>query len=69
MEGKRKLSSVEEKHVHEQNEELIKKCEKIHSHLADKYGWERVKVQEKMEDTATLIWDIVKKSLVDVPKS
>ncbi|MFH1284135.1 MAG: hypothetical protein ABIH78_00910 [Candidatus Peregrinibacteria bacterium] len=68
MEGKRDVSAVEEKHVHEQNEELIKKCEQIHSHLADKYGWKRVKVREKIEDTAEDLWAAVKESLVDVPK-
>ncbi|MBD3360756.1 hypothetical protein GF366_03065 [Candidatus Peregrinibacteria bacterium] len=68
MEGKRQMDAVEEKHVHEQNKELIEKCEKIHSHLAEKYDWKRVKVQKKIEGTAENLWKIVKKSLVDVPK-
>jgi len=57
LEGKRDSSAQEKVHVHEQNEKLIKKCDKVHSKLADKYGWKRVMLQEKVEDTAQLIWE------------
>jgi dTMP kinase len=59
MEGVRDVRAREDVHVHEQNDDLIERCEGIHSHLADKYGWKRVELQEKIEDTAVLIWDIV----------
>ncbi len=56
MEGNRDISAQEEVHVHEQNDDLIEKCTKVHSDLADKYGWKRVVLQEKVEDTAELMW-------------
>lgn len=59
MEGTRDESAKEEVHVHEQNDELIRKCTAVHSDLADKYGWKRVMLQDKVEDTAKMIWDIV----------
>ncbi len=59
IEGQRDLAAKESKHVHEQNEELIKKCTEVHLKLADKYSWKRVKLQPTIEDTAKLIWDIV----------
>ncbi len=59
MEGKRDTSAKEDVHVHEQNDDLILKCTEVHSQLADKYGWKRVVLQDEIEDTAKLIWDIV----------
>lgn len=59
MEGTRNVTAKEDVHVHEQNDNLIRKCTEVHSRLADKYGWERVILQERVSDTAKLIWDIV----------
>ncbi|NIA02156.1 MAG: hypothetical protein GWP15_02125 [Nitrospirae bacterium] len=59
MEGTRDVTAKEDVHVHEQNDDLIRKCIQVHDELADKYGWKRVVLQEKVEDTAKLIWDIV----------
>ncbi|MFH1534044.1 MAG: hypothetical protein ABID64_03875 [Nitrospirota bacterium] len=59
MEGTRDVSAKEDVHVHEQNDDLIRKCTEVHSELANKYGWKRVQLQEKIEDTAKLIWDMV----------
>jgi dTMP kinase len=59
FEGERNVSAKESKHLHEQNDELSEKCRKIHSSLADKYGWERLPVQEKKDDTTELLWNIV----------
>jgi dTMP kinase len=59
MEGKRDESAKEAIHVHEQNDDLIQRCTKVHDELADKYGWKRVMLQDKIEDTADLIWDMV----------
>lgn len=65
IEGERSLISIEKQHVHEQNVQLTKKCIKIHSELADKFGWKRVKIQPKVEDTAEILWSVVEKTLVD----
>lgn len=58
MEGNRDVTAREKVHVHEQNEELMEKCEKIFSNLGDKYGWKRVEIQEKIKDTAEIVWNL-----------
>ena len=63
IEGNRDTRAKEKTHVHEQNEELIQKSMKTHSYLADKYGWKRVQLQDKIEDTAELVWEAVKENL------
>lgn len=59
MEGTRDTRAKEKHHVHEQNDELIKKCTNIFSHLADEKDWKRVKVQKKISDTADLLFEAV----------
>lgn len=59
FEGRRKLESIESGHKHEQNAELTEKCRLVHEQLAEKFGWRRMHVEEKIEDTASNLWDIV----------
>lgn len=59
MDGQRKLSSKEEKHIHESNDALVHKCQAVFRNLAKKYGWHTVKVAEDKEVTAELIWETV----------
>lgn len=59
MLGHRDLSAKEDVHVHEQDDKLIEKCIQTHVYLAEKYDWKRVVLQEKIPNTAKLIWDIV----------
>jgi len=59
--GNRQISAKEKNHLHESDDELMKKCQKKHLFLAKKYGWKKVILQEKVEDTAKLLWDTVKK--------
>ena len=59
MEGERTLSAKEKDHVHEQNDELVKKCDEVHDALANKYNWKRVQVQPKKADTAKRMWKVV----------
>lgn len=61
MEGRRSVQSREHSHIHESNDRLLKKTEKIFSTLATRYGWKRVKVQRKQSDTAAAIYSVVKK--------
>lgn len=63
FEGKRDISAMEEGHVHEENEKLIQKCIKTHSHLADKYGWKKLQIQPEQDDTAKLVWEMVEEFL------
>ncbi len=59
FEGQRDVTAKEEAHVHEQDDDLVEKCREIHSHLADKYGWKRLQVQEKWDDTTELLWKLI----------
>jgi dTMP kinase len=59
IEGNRDLRARETTHVHEQNDALAEKCKQIHSDLGEKYGWKKIPLQDKIEDTAGLIFGVV----------
>ncbi len=61
--GQRDLRAQEKRHIHEQNEPLVKKVAENLVNLAQKYGWKIIQIQPKMEDTSDLIWETVKKFL------
>lgn len=59
FEGKRNLIAREDNHVHEQNDLLIEKCTKVFLELADKYSWQKFQLQEKIEDSAKALLELV----------
>lgn len=59
MTGNRVKAATESGHVHEENDDLIEKCYERLQLLADKHGWKRLALQDKIEDTSDLIWDLV----------
>ncbi len=59
IEGERSLGSVEDGHVHENDDDLVARCYKNFQYLATKHGWERVHLQSEKSGTAKLIWQIV----------
>lgn len=59
IDGDRVAKSKEAVHVHEQNDELMRKSREVHVRLCEKYGWHKIPLQEKKEDTAKLIWNAV----------
>jgi dTMP kinase len=63
LDGTRELRAKEKRHVHEQNDDLSEKCGEVHHYLAKKYGWKRVKVQSKINDTAELVWEVTNEFL------
>ncbi len=63
IDGPRVLSAKEKTHIHEESDELIEKCRLVLQDLGEKYGWRNVMLQDKIEDTAALIWDIVESEL------
>ncbi|MBT4917792.1 hypothetical protein HN709_04800 [Candidatus Peregrinibacteria bacterium] len=65
IEGERFLKAVEDVHVHERNDELVEKSLKSHDHLATKYGWTRVPLQDGIEATSDLIFEKVENFLKD----
>lgn len=56
LEGRRKLQSREQVHVHEQNDQLIERCRKVFQKLGKKYAWRHIQVAEDKEVTAERIW-------------
>jgi thymidylate kinase len=54
--GRRNILARENSHIHETNDQLIAKVGKVLLDLAGKYNWRIVELQEKIEDTANLIW-------------
>lgn len=61
--GQRHVAAKEPSHIHEQNDALIEKCRLVHEDLAKRYGWRKVEVQEKVTDTADLLFDLVSRFL------
>ena len=57
--GNRHVSAKEPSHIHEQNDALIEKCRLVHEDLAKRYGWKKVEVQDKVTDTADMLWGVV----------
>lgn len=53
--GKRHEIAKERIHVHEQNDDLIKKSDKAHFYLADKYKWRKISVNGSVLGTSKLI--------------
>ncbi|MBI2634596.1 hypothetical protein HYW82_02940 [Candidatus Peregrinibacteria bacterium] len=63
LHGKRDTRAVEENHVHEQNPDLLKKSESVFRKLAEKYKWQKVKLADKIEDTAEKCWQAAIKTI------
>lgn len=60
LDGERTVQAVEKGHIHETNEQLMRRARQAHTDLSKKYAWYPIKLQEKKEDTAKLIWEAVK---------
>lgn len=55
LQGKRHEFAKEKIHVHEQNDELIKKSDKSHLYLASKYKWRKVNAAGSIFGTSKLV--------------
>ena len=53
------MRAKEHEHIHESNDELVEKVAEVLKNLADKYGWEKLNVQDKHGDTSDLIYKTV----------
>ncbi len=56
MTGRRDLRAKEQTHLHESDDALVEKVGEVLKSLAVKNDWHTVELQEKIEDTAALIW-------------
>jgi dTMP kinase len=60
IDGERTKQAIEKGHIHETNDNLMRKARQTHLEIAEKYAWYIIKLQEKKEDTAKLVWEGVK---------
>jgi len=57
--GTRDIRAIEKHHIHERNNRLVEIVAKTLSELGEKYGWKKVVLQDKIDDTAKLIREAV----------
>jgi len=63
LEGKRFASGVEKNHINETDVQLLEKVARVHSELADEFGWKRIKANQSIEIVEEDIFTEVKKIL------
>ena len=63
LEGERFTEAKEEIHIHEQNDELMKKNRQVHLDLAKKYHWQIVPANGPIEEISASIWQAVQNSI------
>jgi dTMP kinase len=63
MHGHRFNTAIEKDHRNEMETERIKICKNFHLLLADRYGWEMVNANQKMEKVAKDIIKIIEKKI------
>lgn len=63
MDGQRVLKVREKKHIHEQNDILAQKCQRIFQKLAKQYHWKTVQVDQDPDVTAARIWAFVSRRI------
>ncbi len=56
LDGERFKEAVEEGHVHETNDEFMKRSREVHLMLGEKYGWKKVQVTGGIEETAEKVY-------------
>lgn len=66
LDGERFIEAKEENHIHEQDDELMKKCRQIHLDLAKKYNWQIVNANQSIEEVTKDIWQIIE-PIIDKP--
>lgn len=60
IDGERSVHAIEDGHIHETNNNLMRRSREIHLELASKYAWYKIQLQPQKEDTAKLVWESVK---------
>ncbi len=61
LDGERFLDGREMNHIHESNDELMRKNRQVHLDLAKKFGWQIVDANQPVEKVHEEIWQIVSK--------
>lgn len=63
LDGERFGHAAEKDHIHESNEEFMKRSREVHAELGTKYGWKKVMVDGNAEQVGEKVWEVVKASL------
>ncbi len=63
LDGERFGHAAEKDHIHESNDEFMKRSREVHLDLGEKYGWKKVLVVGNAEQVGEKVWDTVKASL------
>lgn len=62
IDGKRILRAKERKHIHERDDKLVRKCQRVFRRLAKRYKWNVVQLADDRDITAARIWNSIKNS-------
>lgn len=63
LDGERFLDGKENSHLHEESDELMKKCRETHRMLAKEFGWHIIRANQAREKVQHDIWEIINKLL------
>jgi len=63
LEGRRHIEAKESSHIHESQDELVKKVDVVLHRLADKFGWKTVRTVEGIEESFYILWRVVEEFL------
>lgn len=60
LDGERFTHAQEADHLHEGNPEYMKRSRQVHLELGEKYGWTLVPVQGSADETASILWELIR---------
>ena len=69
LDGERFGHAAETGHIHESNDEFMKRSRQIHLELGEKYGWIKVPVEGNADQVEAAIWSVVAPMLKSNPLS
>lgn len=59
IDGERFKEAAEDGHLHESNDEFMKRSRQIHLELAERYDWTVVPLQNGIEKMNDILWDVI----------
>lgn len=59
LDGERTMQAIEKTHIHETNNDLIYRCEKVLRSLAEKNKWHTIMIAPSKQETAEKVWSVI----------
>ena len=59
LDGERFGHAAEKEHIHESNDEYMKRARQVHLDLGERYGWVKVPVLGNAEEVEERVWSVV----------